>query len=65
MYLCTVSLMNTTGHWILFRLFHGIPRVAKIENMGRNDQNNGKREQKQLIIVPILLCKQENHPNGK
>ena len=33
--------------------------------MGRNDQNNGKREQKQLIIVPILLGKQEKHTSGK
>ena len=33
--------------------------------MGRNDQNKGKREQKKLIIVPILLCKEENHASGK
>ncbi len=33
--------------------------------MGRNDQNKGKREQKQLIIVPILLRKEENHTPGK
>ena len=42
-----------------------IPGKVKIENMGRNDQNNGKREQNQLINKPILLCKEKNHPTGK
>jgi len=33
--------------------------------MGGNDQNNGKREQKQLINVPILLRKEKKHPGEK
>ena len=33
--------------------------------MGRNDQNKGKRQQNQLIIVPILLRKQEKHTSCK
>jgi hypothetical protein len=33
--------------------------------MGSYDQNNRKREQNQLIIVPILLREQEKHPPRK
>ena len=33
--------------------------------MGRNDQNKGKRQQNQLIIMPILLCKQEKDTSCK
>lgn len=45
--------------------FFAFSRKPEIENMGRNDQNQGKREQKQLIIVPILLREQENHASCK
>jgi hypothetical protein len=33
--------------------------------MGRNDQNKGKWQQNQLIIMPILLCKQKKDTSRK
>jgi len=33
--------------------------------MGRNDQNKGKRQQNQLIIMPILLRKQKQYTSRK
>jgi hypothetical protein len=45
----------------LFPFLSGNSDKAEIENMGRNDQNNGKREQNKLIIVPILLGEEEKH----
>ena len=41
------------------------PGIPKVENMGRNDQNKGKRQQNQLIIMPILLCKQKKDTSRK
>jgi hypothetical protein len=45
----------------LFPFFDKSPGEAKIENMGGNDQNNRKREQKQLINMPKLLGKEKKH----
>ena len=39
--------------------------IAKVENMGRNDQKNGKRQQNNLIIMPILLREQKKDSAGK
>jgi hypothetical protein len=57
--------MKTLFNSQLFLFFRKISCEAKIENMGRNDQNNRKWEQNQLIIVPMLLGKQQNHPRDK
>ena len=46
-------------------LIYDNPGIAKVENMGRNDQNNSKRQQNQLIIMPILLGKQKKDANRK
>jgi hypothetical protein len=48
-----------------FPFLQNNPGIPKVKNMGRNDQNNGKREQNQLINMPILLRKQEKHACGK